>query len=107
MLLLQGGSFLAAAGVFGFGAAVMMLGDNFLWPTLIGGSARLPFLLALIGIFGGLEAFGLIGLFLGPVIMAALLTVWREWIVAAELPDPPEGSGRKPHLTGGSVDKAT
>jgi predicted PurR-regulated permease PerM len=46
----------------------------------VGGSARLPFLLAFVGIFGGLAAFGLIGLFLGPVIMAALLTVWREWV---------------------------
>jgi predicted PurR-regulated permease PerM len=41
----------------------------------------LPFLVALIGIFGGLQAFGLIGLFVGPVIMATLLTVWREWLV--------------------------
>jgi predicted PurR-regulated permease PerM len=40
----------------------------------------LPFLVALIGIFGGLQVFGLIGLFVGPVIMAALLTVWREWL---------------------------
>jgi predicted PurR-regulated permease PerM len=48
--------------------------------TLVGGSARLPFLLAFVGIFGGLAAFGLIGLFLGPAIMAALLTVWREWV---------------------------
>jgi predicted PurR-regulated permease PerM len=46
--------------------------------ALVGGSARLPFLLAFVGIFGGLAAFGLFGLFLGPVIMAALLTVWRE-----------------------------
>ena len=30
--------------------------------------------------FGGLATFGLFGLFLGPLIMAALLTVWREWI---------------------------
>jgi predicted PurR-regulated permease PerM len=36
--------------------------------------------LALIGIFGGLRTFGLIGLFLGPVIMTALLTVLREWV---------------------------
>jgi predicted PurR-regulated permease PerM len=36
---------------------------------------------ALIGIFGGLQVFGLIGLFIGPVIMAALLTIWREWLV--------------------------
>ena len=58
----------------------MFAGDHFVWPTLVGGSARLPFLLAFVGIFGGLAAFGLIGLFLGPVIMAALLTVWREWV---------------------------
>ena len=74
------GSGFAAAGVFCWGAIVMLAGDHFVWPTLVGGSARLPFLLAFIGIFGGLAAFGLIGLFLGPVIMAALLTVWREWI---------------------------
>jgi predicted PurR-regulated permease PerM len=48
---------------------------------VVSGSGRaLPFLLAFVGIFGGLAAFGVLGLFLGPVIMAALLTVWREWI---------------------------
>ena len=60
----------------------MLVGDYFLWPTLVGGAARLPFLLALVGIFGGLQAFGLLGLFVGPVIMAALLVVWREWLVS-------------------------
>jgi predicted PurR-regulated permease PerM len=80
VLLFHGGSLLAAAGVFGFGASVMLIGDNFVQPALVGGRARLPFLLALIGIFGGLRTFGLIGLFLGPVIMTALLTVLREWV---------------------------
>jgi predicted PurR-regulated permease PerM len=80
VLLFHGGSLLAAAGVFGFGATVMLIGDNFIQPALVGGTTRLPFLLALIGIFGGLRTFGLIGLFLGPVIMTALLTVWREWV---------------------------
>jgi predicted PurR-regulated permease PerM len=80
VLLVQGGSFLAAAGLFGFGAAVMLVGDNFVQPGLIGGAARLPFLWALIGIFGGLQTFGLIGLFLGPVVMAGILTICREWI---------------------------
>ena len=32
------------------------------------------------GILGGLAAFGLIGLFVGPVILAVLLAVWREWL---------------------------
>ncbi|MCK1384249.1 AI-2E family transporter [Bradyrhizobium sp. 21] len=80
VLVSGGGSGLAAAGVFIWGAIVMFAGDHFVWPTLVGDSARLPFLFAFIGIFGGLAAFGLLGLFLGPVIMSALLVVWREWI---------------------------
>jgi predicted PurR-regulated permease PerM len=80
MLAANGGTLLAAAGLFGFGAAILLIGENFIQPALIGGAARLPFLLVLIGIFGGMESFGMVGLFLGPVIMAAFLTVWREWI---------------------------
>src|SRR5258706_8907999 len=80
ILILHGGTLLAAAGLFGFGAAVLLIGENFIQPALIGGAARLPFLLVLIGIFGGVASFGMVGLFLGPVIMAALLTVWPEWI---------------------------
>jgi len=41
----------------------------------------LPFLFAFVGIFGGIAKFGLVGLFVGPRHLAALLTVWREWIV--------------------------
>jgi predicted PurR-regulated permease PerM len=79
-----GGAPWAAFAVFAWGALVMLAGDNFVWPSLVGGAARLPFLFAFVGIFGGLAAFGLLGLFLGPVIMAALLTVWREWVMPAE-----------------------
>ena len=75
-----GGSGVAAAGVFLWGSIIMLVGDHFVWPTLVSGSSRLPFLFAFVGIFGGLAAFGLIGLFVGPVIMAALLAMWREWI---------------------------
>jgi predicted PurR-regulated permease PerM len=80
-LLLSDGSLLAALGVVGWGAAVMLLGDHFVWPSLVGNAARLPFLLAFVGVFGGLQVFGLIGLVLGPVIMASVLTIWREWLV--------------------------
>jgi predicted PurR-regulated permease PerM len=80
VLVSSDGSGFAAVAVFCWGAIVMLAGDHFVWPTLVGGSARLPFLFAFVGIFGGLATFGLFGLFLGPVIMAALLTVWREWI---------------------------
>jgi predicted PurR-regulated permease PerM len=83
-ILLHGATLLTAAGLFCFGAAMLLIGDNVVQPTLIGGAARLPFLLVLIGIFGGIQSFGLVGLFLGPVIMAAFLTVWREWIGAGD-----------------------
>ena len=84
VLLISDGNLWSALGVFGWGVAVMLAGDHFVWPTLVGNAARLPFLVALIGIFGGLQVFGLIGLFVGPVIMAALLTVWREWLVRVD-----------------------
>src|ERR1700719_418994 len=80
VLLIQGGTWMVAAGLAGFGVATLLIGENVIQPALIGGPARLPFLLVLIGIIGGMQSFGLLGLFLGPVIMAALLTIWREWI---------------------------
>jgi predicted PurR-regulated permease PerM len=83
-LHLNGGSGGAALAVFAWGSVVMLTGDHFVWPTLVGGAARLPFLFAFVGIFGGLATFGLLGLFLGPVIMAALLTIWREWVMRAD-----------------------
>ena len=94
VLLISDGNLWPALAVFGWGAAVMLAGDHFIWPTLVGKAARLPFLVALIGIFGGLQVFGLIGLFLGPVIMAALLTVWREWLVRADDAERQRGDSR-------------
>jgi len=69
----------AAIALLVFGTIVVFVADHFLRPILIGGAARLPFLWVLLGIFGGLESFGLLGLFLGPTIMAVLLALWREW----------------------------
>src|SRR6202046_1486725 len=86
ILLIHGGTWWVAAGLAGFGAATLLIGENLIQPALIGGAARLPFLLVLIGIIGGMQSFGLLGLFLGPVIMAALLTIWREWIGRGGLP---------------------
>jgi predicted PurR-regulated permease PerM len=80
MLLVQGFGVLPVLALWLFGMAVTIVGDNFIWPALVGRAARLPFLLALIGVLGGVQTFGLIGLFIGPVIMAVLLVIWREWI---------------------------
>jgi predicted PurR-regulated permease PerM len=60
------------------GYLVTFVADHFVRPMLIGSSTRLPFLWVLLGIFAGIESFGLIGLFLGPAIIAVLLAIWRE-----------------------------
>lgn len=79
LLLLGQGSTVAALILLGFGLVVAFGADHFVRPVLIGGATRLPFLWVLLGILGGLEAWGLLGLFLGPAIIAALVLLWREW----------------------------
>ncbi len=83
------GSTAAAIAVFGFGVAVVFVADHFVRPVLIGGAARLPFLWVLLGILGGLETFGILGLFLGPAVMAALISLWREWTDTSPAGEPP------------------
>lgn len=78
LLLIAQSRLTAAILLFLFASAVVFAADHFVRPALIGRSSRLPFLLILLSIFGGLETFGLVGLFLGPAIMAAVLAIWRE-----------------------------
>jgi predicted PurR-regulated permease PerM len=54
--------------------------DNFLRPFLIKKGADLPLLLILAGVIGGLIAFGIIGLFIGPVVLAVTYTLLGAWI---------------------------
>jgi predicted PurR-regulated permease PerM len=64
-----------------------MLMDNFLRPVLIRKGVDLPLLLILVGVIGGLVAFGLIGLFLGPTILAVGYTLFDAWIAEAQVPE--------------------
>jgi predicted PurR-regulated permease PerM len=83
LVLLAQSQTVAAIVVFAAGCIVVFIADHFIRPVLIGGQAKLPFIWVLLGILGGLEAFGLIGLFLGPAVMAALLALWREWVATS------------------------
>lgn len=76
--LLGAGGIAPAMIVILAGAVVIFLADHFVRPRLIGGVTKLPFLWVLLGILGGVERFQLLGLFLGPAIMAALMLLWRE-----------------------------
>lgn len=71
---------LAAITVIILGLMVVAIADHFIRPALIGSATRLPFLWVLIGILGGVEVFGLLGLFVGPATMAVLFMLWREFL---------------------------
>jgi len=70
----------AAIAVLIAGSLVLFVADHFVRPLIIGEGAKLPFLWVLLGILGGIESFGLVGIFLGPALMAALVSLWRSWV---------------------------
>ncbi len=80
LVLVAEGHMAAGSTLFVYGVVVILLADNYVRPRLIGGAVKLPFIWTLLGIFGGLENFGLLGLFLGPTLMAILISIWRDWI---------------------------
>lgn len=84
LLLLVQSAAVAAIAVIAIGLAVVGVADHFVRPALIGGATRLPFLWVLIGILGGVEALGLLGLFIGPAVMAVLVMMWRDLLGRAE-----------------------
>lgn len=55
--------------------------DNVLRPLVMSNVAQVSFLLTLFGALGGLVSFGMIGLFIGPVVLALAMTLWREWLL--------------------------
>lgn len=74
-------SYGAAIGLFLWGALVVSTADNVIRPLVISGRTRLPTLFLFFGILGGLQAYGLLGVFLGPALIAILMTflnIYRE-----------------------------
>ncbi len=72
------GALLKAIILLIIGTVVMFIADHFVKPVLIGGTTELHFLAVLFGLLGGVETLGLIGLFLGPMVMVLFMTLWRE-----------------------------
>ena len=62
------------------GSSVLFLSDKFARPMLMAKGARLDFLGALMGTVGGLQSFGLLGIFVGPVIVAVGKAIFDEWL---------------------------
>lgn len=78
---------LASTGAYGYATFMAIWGifvisgvDNILKPYLISRGGKLPLVLVLIGVFGGLLAFGFMGLFIGPTLLALSYSLVDDWI---------------------------
>ncbi len=78
--LFSQGQTIEAIGVMAWGVCIVSTADNVIRPLVISGATQIPFLLIMFGVLGGIASFGLVGLFIGPVILAVLLAIWREWL---------------------------
>ncbi|WP_096786650.1 AI-2E family transporter [Rhodobacter sp. CZR27] len=77
--LAASGSPWAGLGLFLWGTIELFVVDKTIRPVLVGGPVKLPFLPTFFGLVGGIETMGIVGLFVGPVLMALLVAMWREW----------------------------
>ena len=78
--LLVTGQVWQGVGLILWGAILVSWVDNIVRPLVISSATRMPFLLVVFGVLGGVLAFGLVGLFIGPVLLAVSLAIWREWL---------------------------
>jgi predicted PurR-regulated permease PerM len=83
--LLANGHTWRALLLFGYGLLFISGSDSVIRPYFIARGAQLPFLLTMLGVLGGALAFGLLGVFLGPVLLGVGFTLVNEWA----LPDTP------------------
>ncbi|RFB94155.1 AI-2E family transporter [Rhizobium leguminosarum bv. trifolii] len=88
--LLASGSHVAGIGLFVWGTVELFIVDKTLRPKLVGGPIKLPFLPTFFGLVGGVKTMGFLGLFIGPVLMALIVAIWREWIHEARSADKGE-----------------
>ncbi len=80
IMLLLTGQLWPGVGLLVWGFLVVSTVDNVIRPLVISGTSQVPFLVVMFGVFGGLSAFGVVGLFIGPVILSVLLSVWQAWL---------------------------
>ncbi|MCV0438448.1 MAG: AI-2E family transporter [Hydrogenophaga sp.] len=90
LYLVGSGHFWAGLGLFAWGSIELFIVDKTLRPRLVGGPVKLPFLPTFFGLVGGVTTMGIVGLFVGPVLMALLVAIWREWVHSMSVaPAPP------------------
>ena len=88
LYLIGSGQHIAGFGLFAWGSIELFIVDKTLRPRLVGGPVKLPFLPTFFGLVGGVKTMGFIGLFIGPVLMALIVALWREWLVDVKATPP-------------------
>ena len=96
--LVASGSPVAGLALFAWGAIELFIVDKTLRPRLVGGPIKLPFLPTFFGLIGGVKTMGFLGLFIGPVLMALLVAIWREWIREVDTTESPSPIILDPHV---------
>ncbi len=91
--LVASGSVIEGIALFVWGSVELFIVDKTLRPKLVGGPIKLPFLPTFFGLVGGVKTMGFVGLFVGPVLMALLVSLWREWVRDLDVPEPEKGGG--------------
>jgi len=87
--LAASGSPIAGTILFLWGSLELFVVDKTIRPKLVGGPISLPFLPTFFGLIGGVKTMGFLGLFVGPVLMALLVAIWREWLREAAVVEDP------------------
>ena len=86
--MLVTGNVWSGIGLLLWGVLLVSWMDNIVRPLVISNATRMPFLLVVFGVLGGVLAFGLVGLFIGPVLLAVSLAIWREWLEEHQPKEP-------------------
>lgn len=94
LYLMATGHLANGIGLFAWGALELFVVDKTLRPRLVGGPIKLPFLPTFFGLVGGAKTMGIVGLFVGPVLMALLVASWREWLHDDDAPGAPSEAER-------------
>ncbi|TDK39724.1 AI-2E family transporter [Rhizobium deserti] len=90
LYLVANGTYVAGFGLLAWGTVELFIVDKTVRPRLVGGPIKLPFLPTFFGLVGGVKTMGFLGLFIGPVLMALIVSIWREWIREVRLADTVE-----------------
>ena len=88
------GAWVAGLMVAAWGFIVITVADLVFRPLFAGAQSRVPFLLVLFSILGGVKVFGLIGLIIGPMLVTLAGNLWQEWLRVPQMGKERDSSSR-------------